>query len=43
MTRKSHMSDEDEWSGRCPNCDEDELDGEKCLYCGWPNIGTDNE
>jgi hypothetical protein len=28
---------ENEPTGRCPNCGEDELEGPggKCLYCGW--------
>lgn len=23
--------------GRCPQCGEDEIDGGRCYYCGWPD------
>jgi hypothetical protein len=32
--------------GRCPNCDEDELEagpGSRCYYCGWPDDMGDGD
>lgn len=37
MRHDDPADDTEPWGpGRCPNCGEDDVDGGRCYYCGWP-------